>query len=142
MKNQKETGNRQRETGNRKPEIGERVRMRVGGDIAERLLTFAVLVGRLSRLLPRDVAGRHVSTQMLRSGTSAGANYEEARAAESRADFIHKVGVAAKEVRETLYWLSFVQGSGWTVTSLDGAIAEGEQLAAILSASIRTARSR
>jgi four helix bundle protein len=76
--------------------------MRKGADIAERLLELAVNVLQVARTLPRDVAGRHIASQVVRSSTSGGANYEEARGAESRADFIHKLGIAAKELRETI----------------------------------------
>src|SRR5262245_24043013 len=93
------TGNRKQETGNRNPA------MRRGRDIAERLLDVAVEAIRLSISLPRNAAGRHVGAQLVRSATGTGANYEEARAAESRDDFVHKVGVAAKEARETVFWL-------------------------------------
>ena len=116
--------------------------MRVGNDIAERLLDFAVATVRVAAKLPRDQAGRHVASQLVRSATGGGANYEEARAAESRDDFIHKVGVAAKEVRETVYWLEFIQRSAWTSLDLRAAIAEAGELAAILGASARTARAR
>ena len=80
-----------------------------GDDIAERLLELSVQVVRLVARLPKSPEGKHVARQLLRSGTSGGANYEEARAAESRADFAHKVLVAAKEVRESAYWLRLTQ---------------------------------
>jgi four helix bundle protein len=131
----KRTGNRQQETGNGQSAL------RLGSDIAERLLKFAVAVIRLTGQLPRDPAGRHVAAQIVRSATSGGANYEEARAAESPADFVHKLGIAAKEVRETAFWLAVIQRCGWT-KDLDGAIREAAELCAILGASIRTARSR
>ena len=98
--------------------------MRRGNDIAERLLNFAVAVVRLAAQLPRDPAGRHVASQIVRSATGGGANYEEARAAESREDFIHKVGVSAKEVRETVYWLEFIARSAWTRQDLSSLIRE------------------
>ncbi|MBI5162191.1 MAG: four helix bundle protein, partial [Micrococcales bacterium] len=78
--------------------------------------------------------------QMIRSATGAGANYEEARAAECRDDFIHKVGVAAKETRETVYWLTLVDRSGWGGANLEPLLREATELAAILGASARTAR--
>ena len=68
----------------------------------------------------------------------AGANYGEARAAESPADFIHKVGVAAKEVREMLYWLELVKRTALISVNLDHGIDEADQLVAILIASART----
>ncbi len=130
-------------TGDRKPETGNRkYRMRVGQDIAERLINFAVAVLRLTKQFPKDVAGRHVAGQLIRSSTSSGANYEEARAAESRGDFVHKVGIAAKEMRESILWLEIVHRAAWTKADMERAIDEAEQLAAILSASANTARKR
>ena len=118
--------------------------MRVGNDIAERLLHFAIDVMRIVAPLPKtkDPAARHVASQLIRSATSGGANYEEARAAESRDDFVHQVGLAAKEVRESLYWLRLIQGTGWAVGGVGPAIREAGELAAILGASARTARAR
>jgi four helix bundle protein len=80
--------------------------MRLGSDIAERLLNLAAGALRVSAELPSHPSGRHVALQLARAGTGSGANYEEARAAESRSDFIHKVGIDCKAVRETAYWLS------------------------------------
>jgi four helix bundle protein len=116
--------------------------MRRGRDIAERLLEFAVVVVRLTNELPKNAAGRHVAAQILRSATSGGANYEEARSAESRADFVHKVGIAAKEMRESAYWIALIHRSGLTTTDLERAVREARELAAILFASSRTAKSR
>jgi four helix bundle protein len=76
-----------------------------GQDIAERLVVFAVRALDVVRRLERDSVGRHVARQLLRSASAGGANYEESRAAESRADFVHKVSIAAKELRESRYWL-------------------------------------
>ena len=125
------TGNRQLATGNG---------LRKGADIAERLLELAVGIVRLVRTLPKDVAGRHVASQLVRCSTSGGANYEEARAAESRADFIHKLGIAAKELRETSFWLRLVKEAALSATDVDGLIHQAVDLAAILVASTRTAR--
>src|SRR6516164_7284863 len=79
-----------------------------GDDIAQRLLDYGVRVIRLAQSLLKNATGRHVAGQLLRAGTSAGANYEEARGAESRADFIHKLGIAWKEMRESRYWLRLI----------------------------------
>ena len=78
-----------------------------GDDIARRLLRFAVSVLVLVNDLSEGVVAKHVARQLLRSA-GGGANYEEARGAESRADFAHKVSVAAKEIREALYWLKVI----------------------------------
>jgi four helix bundle protein len=124
------------------PEANHPTPMRLGNDIAERLLNFAIDVMRVVARLPKtkDPAARHVASQLIRSATSSGANYEEARAAESRDDFVHKVGIAAKELRESLYWLRLIRGTGWAVGDVGPAIREAGELAAILGASARTAR--
>ena len=109
-----------------------------GGDIAERLLDLAAAVVRHAERQPPRVLTRHVAHQLVRSVTSAGANYQEARHAESRADFVHKVAVAAKELGETLYWLRLFDKLG---TLTDAALLrETDELIAILVASARTAR--
>jgi four helix bundle protein len=123
--------------------VSERARgeaIRLGSDIAERLLELAAGALRISAELPSHPSGRHVALQLARAGTGGGANYEEARAAESRSDFIHKVGIACKEVRETAYWLTVIRRAAWRATKLEDLISEAFQLAAILSASARTAR--
>jgi four helix bundle protein len=131
-----ETGDRPQATGHR------RQAMRIGNDIATRFLRLAVTCLKIAECLPRTPAGRHVQGQLVRCSTSGGANYEEARGAESRDDFIHKVGVAAKEVRETAFWLSVIAESTWLVSSIADALDEAHSLSAILAASIRTARLR
>jgi four helix bundle protein len=83
-----------------------------------------------------------VADQYVRAATGAGANYDEARAAESKADFIHKLGVAAKEMREASYWTDLVARSGWLQLDLRAHAREARELAAILGASLRTARAR
>jgi four helix bundle protein len=83
-----------------------------GDDIAARLVALAVDVVKIVDVLPDTLAGRHVAGQLLRSGTSPGANYEEARAAESRRDFLHKLGIVLKEIQETRYWLQKVPTMG------------------------------
>ena len=80
-----------------------------GENIATRLRAFAAGVVRLCRRLPEDATAKHIARQLVRAATGGGANYEEARGAESRADFIHKVGIANKELRESLYWLRLTQ---------------------------------
>ena len=112
-----------------------------GEDIAGRLLEFAVRVLRLVRTLRSDAVARHVSRQPLRAATSGGANYEEARSAESRADFAHKAGVAAKELSESRYWLRLISRVELAPKSAPGPlIAEAGELLAILTASAKTAK--
>jgi four helix bundle protein len=114
--------------------------MRLGGDIADRLLTLAVNALKIAAELPRNAAGRHVGDELVRAATSAGANYEEARGGESRRDFIHKVSTSAKEVREARYWFAVVARSGWKVPEVGNCVQEAAELSAILTASARTAR--
>jgi four helix bundle protein len=82
-------------------------------DIKERTFSFALEVVRLCRSLDsRAGSFRTLAQQLLRSGTSVGANVEEAQAGQSRADFISKYSIALKEARETLYWLRLLDASG------------------------------
>ncbi len=114
-----------------------------GDDISNRLLAFAGGVLRVVGELSNEVIGKHVARQLIRAGTSGGANYEEARAAESRADFAHKTSVAAKEVSEAVYWLRLIQQSGLSKRPVPaGLVREGTELVAILKSSARTARRR
>ena len=82
-------------------------------DIVARTFEFAVQVIRLGDRVPRrSEAGGLLFSQVVRAGTSIGANVEEAQAGESRADFVHKYGIALKEARETHYWLRRFRASG------------------------------
>jgi four helix bundle protein len=113
-------------------------------DLQDRLIDFAVRVIRLSEALPDTRAGRHVAAQMLRSGTSPAPNYGEAQGAESKADFVHKLKVALKELRETHVWIKVIKKSGMIkpAEQLDGLLEEADELIAIVFASIRTAKRR
>jgi four helix bundle protein len=83
-----------------------------------------------------------VADQLLR-GTSAGANYEEARGAESKDDFAHKLQIAFKELRESNYWLRLLVKSGkLPLERMTGLLDESNQLRAILSKSVATAKGR
>ena len=110
-----------------------------GSGIARRLLRLSAAVIVLVEKLPKAYWTRHVGLQLVRAVTSSGANYQEARHAESRADFVHKVGVAAKELAEALYWLELL---GELRLPLDTAqlAREADELIAILVSSGRTAR--
>ena len=79
--------------------------------------------------------------QVLRSGTAGAPNYAEARGAESRADFIHKLGIVVKELNETSVWLRIVSRSGLVKDELIVALLqENRELARIIAATIRTAK--
>jgi len=73
--------------------------------LEERLLDFAARVGLVVDALPDSRMGRHVAGQLVRCGTSPAPNYSEACAAESRADFVHKLAIVLKELRESRVWL-------------------------------------
>ena len=82
-----------------------------GPDLCERTFKFGVRITKMVRRLPRDVAGYEIGRQVLRSGTSVGANTEEADAAESTEDFLHKLKIALKEAQETRLWLRTITES-------------------------------
>jgi four helix bundle protein len=108
-------------------------------------MSLAVGVLKVASRLPRTFAGRHVGSQLVRAATSVGANYEEARGAESRADSIHKLRIAAKEARESVYWLNLAQRAELAPSvapSLERLSNEATQLGAILVTSARTAKDR
>ena len=77
-------------------------------DLSERLLIFAVRIGKVVNALPATRLGRHIASQLIRSGTSAAPNYEEGCAAESRADFVHKLSISLKELRESRFWIRLI----------------------------------
>ena len=93
--------------------------------------------------MPGTLVGRRIGDQLLRCGTSVGANYEESRAAESTADFVHKLQLSLKELRESHYWLRLLS-KGKTIPShkLEGLITESHELRAILSKAVATAKGR
>src|SRR5262245_61426324 len=76
--------------------------------LQDRLITFAVTIVEVSAQLPKTQHGRHISKQILRSGSATAANYGEARAAESKSDFIHKLRIVLKELNETAVWLQVI----------------------------------
>jgi four helix bundle protein len=78
---------------------------RVGAELEERTLAFAVRLVAFVNMIPNTVAGRTVGGQLLAAGTSIGANYREANRAESKADFAHKIAISLKESAEAEYWL-------------------------------------
>jgi len=109
--------------------------------LEERLIEFAARVVRLSTELPGTPAGRHISLQILRAGTSPAPNYAEARGAESRADFIHKLGVVRKELNETGVWLRILlKIVAEKPENIVAILAENAELARMITASVKTAQ--
>ena len=111
--------------------------------LEERLIDFAVRVIHLSARLPKTPARRHVAGQILRCGTSPAPNYSEARAAESHADFVHKLRVVLKELNETFVWLRMIRKSELiTPVLLADIIDENSQLCRIVTSSVSTVKAR
>ena len=77
-------------------------------ELSDRLLDFVARVGKVVDALPNTRLGRHVAAQLVRSGTSPAPNYEEGCAAESRADFVHKLRICLKELRESRCWIRLI----------------------------------
>ena len=111
-------------------------------DLQERLIAYAVRVVKLVGTLPKTETGRHIATQLLRSGTSPAANHAESQSAESRSDFVHKLKIALKELRESGVWLQILLRSGLLASPnrLIPLLEETDALCAILHKSIDTAR--
>ena len=110
-------------------------------DLEERLIKFAIRIIKLADSLPKTRAGNHVAGQIVRSGTSPAPNYGEAKDAESRKDFIHKIKVVLKELRETYVWLRIIRGSKMlSSNSLKEIITECDELISIFVSSVKTAK--
>jgi four helix bundle protein len=111
-------------------------------DLEERLLEYTGRVIDVVERLPTTRAGSHIANQLIRCGTSPLANYSEAQSAESRMDFIHKLKVALKELRETRIWLRLIQRKtiAGAPDRLQPLLGECDELIAIFVASIKTAR--
>jgi four helix bundle protein len=109
-------------------------------ELSERLLDHAVRIGRVSDALPKSRLGRHVANQLIRCGTSAGPNYEEGCAAESKDDFIHKLRIALKELRESRYWIKLIiRAELLPDRRLSPLLQETTELCSIFGASLATA---
>ena len=111
-------------------------------DLEERLIDFAVRIIRMAESLPKSKVANHIAGQLIRCGTSPAPNYGEAQSAESRADFIHKMKVCLKELRETRVWLLMIVRAKLikTVSKLDALLQESNELISIFVTSIRTAK--
>ncbi len=108
-----------------------------------RIKQFALRIINLSSSLPRNRAGDVIGRQILRSGTSIGANYCEAMRASSKRQFVAMVEISAREAGETLYWLELLAESNTVKPSLLSKITqECQELVAILSATARSAKRR
>lgn len=113
-------------------------------DLEERLLDYGANIIHLTRKLNGDYAERHVGHQLLRSGTAPLSHHGEAQGAESNADFIHKMKLALKELRESQRWLKLIRKAQLLADSeqLLSLLDETDQLIRIFVTSIRTAKTR
>jgi four helix bundle protein len=113
-------------------------------DLEERLLEFSVRIVRVTEQTPKTDAGRHVADQVFRAGTSPYANHGEAEAAESSNDFVHKLKLCLKELRETWRWLRLIQRVPMVPKPelLDPLIKEADELIRIFRQSIITCQRR
>ncbi len=110
-------------------------------NLDERLIAFAVLVIEIAESLPQTFAGRHIAGQLIRSGTAPAFHYGEAQSGESRNDFVHKMKLGLKELRETFNSLRIIKRVNWLPGSkLDIALDENNQLISIFVTSIATAQ--
>ncbi|MFN1834748.1 four helix bundle protein [Balneola sp. MJW-20] len=109
-------------------------------ELEERFIEFAVMITSLAENLNRSFANDHLSKQIIRSGTSPALLYGEARSAESKKDFIHKMSIALKELRETYINLRILKKRGVETQSLSIALSECNELISIMVASLNTSK--
>jgi four helix bundle protein len=110
-------------------------------DLRVRTKAFALRIVRLYSALPKTTESQVLGKQMLRSGTSVGAHYREAKRARSTAEFVNKIEAGLQELEETIYWLQLLQDAEIIRASLlRGILKEAEELASIFVASAKTAK--
>ena len=116
----------------------------MGDSIIDRkAYSFALEIAKLYKYMCTEKKEFVLSKQLLRSGTSIGANINEAISSESKKDFVHKLGIALKEARETLYWLNLLKDSGFiTAEQFNGLFMECNSIIKILSSIILTTKER
>jgi len=111
--------------------------------LLKRLLEFSVRIIKLAEKLPKTPAGFAVASQLIKAGTSIGANAEEAQDANSLKDFVHKMGISLRESKETRYWLKVIKLANLiepNYVSLE--LAECEEIVAILTSSVKSSREK
>ncbi|MCK5148953.1 four helix bundle protein [bacterium] len=110
-------------------------------NLEERTINFAVRIIRIVESLPKSKVGNHIASQLIKSGTSPAANYAEAQGAESRSDFIHKIKICLKELRETKVWLKMIIRVNLIepASKLNLLITENDELISIFVTCIKTA---
>lgn len=112
-------------------------------DITERSFRFATRIVQLVNSLPRTVAGNVIARQVMRAGSSVGANVEEAQAASSKKEFSRRMEIAQSEAREVLYWLRIVAECGLVPKSrLADLLREADELVRIITTIAKRSRGR
>lgn len=110
-------------------------------DLSDRLLNFAANVIRFIPKIESSNTGRYLANQLMRSAASSGANYEEAHGAESKADFIHKMQIVLKEIRESLFWLKLIKVTdSFDCHEITNLLSEADEISKVITKSILTAR--
>lgn len=112
-------------------------------ELSERILEYGTRIVKVVGSMPKTLAGRRIADQLLTCGLSVGANFEEAQAAESHNDFVHKLQIALKELRESGYWLKVVSRSGLLPEKrLAPLLDESGQLVRMLSKGVARAKGK
>ena len=112
-------------------------------DLRKRLKVFALRIIKLTESLPNNVTGKTLGNQIIRSGTSPGANYRAACLGKSDKDFLNKLKMVEEELDETLYWLELIVESGLVKPNLlDDLIQENQELFKIIASSITTMKKK
>lgn len=110
-------------------------------EICKRTRLFAIEIIKIVNAFPKTSAGFQIGQQIIGSGTSVGANMEEAQDAISRKEFIKTINISLKEVRETIYWLKLIKESKLIISNkIDYLLDEANQLRAVIAAIIRKTR--
>lgn len=125
------------ESGDRKPERGQSSR----GDFGQRTFQFGIRCVRLVEILPKSMSAQVIGKQLVRAGTSVGANYRAAVRGRSRGDFLSRMGIVEEECDEALYWIDVLVELGFvSAKRVDQLRAEANEIIAITVSSIKTAR--
>ena len=113
-------------------------------EIEQRLIQLSLKINRVCKSLDHDFLSHHIAKQVIRSSTSAALNYGEAQAAESRKDFIHKISIVLKELRETKISLILLEDSikNSLINDVKWCLSECDQMVAIFHKTVETARSK
>lgn len=112
-------------------------------DLEERLIDFVLKIDEIVELLPNTRLANHLAGQLIRSGTSPALNYGEVQSAESQKDFVHKITIVLKELRETKICLKIINRKSWiNPVTVSSVLSENEELIAIFAKSCQTAKSK